>query len=363
MGGPSMSGPGMGGGSPGMMGPGIPMPRMDAVSGGVAGTFPSDNIYVTGLPPGADERMVRYLFAPYASVTQCKVINNGGARGEKTSAFLRFMSAQQAAWVVQNMNGAIPQGLSEPIFARFADAPEPKQPSFGMLQGPAVPCQGAPSPTMGMGSGGCGSSSGGGGCGSSGGGGGGGKGCGTGVKNGGKGGGKKNSGAQAMQAPAVAAADPFSAAACGGTFGPQAGGIDMLGQLRPGGNSQRNNPAVGGRPVGIMMIVSGIEASGVLPGGARFSNTESTLYVAGLTPDTRDIHLYQLFAPFGPISAKGVRAVSNPDGTCKGFGFVNFLDPQSVQDAILAYNGAILPDGSVMKVAVKTPKTAMNPPS
>lgn len=134
----------------------------------------------------------------------------------------------------------------------------------------------------------------------------------------------------------------------------------MLGQLRQGGPAQRNNPAVGGRPVGIMMIVSGIEASGVLPGGARFSNNESTLYVAGLTPDTRDIHLYQLFAPFGAISAKGVRAVANPDGTCKGFGFVNFLEPESVQNAINAYNGAILPDGTVMKVAVKTPKSTVS---
>lgn len=281
MGGPGMSGPGMGGGSPGMMGPGIPMPRMDPVGGGL----PSDNIYVTGLPAGSDERMVRYLLSPYASVTQCKMISSGG-RGEKASAFIRFMSTQQAAWVVQNMNGAIPQGLSEPIFARFADAPEPKPSPFSMMPGGAR----------------CG----------------------------------------------------------GGAFGHQAGELDMLGQLRQGGPAQRNNPAVGGRPVGIMMIVSGIEASGVLPGGARFSNNESTLYVAGLTPDTRDIHLYQLFAPFGAISAKGVRAVANPDGTCKGFGFVNFLEPESVQNAINAYNGAILPDGTVMKVAVKTPKSTVS---
>lgn len=298
MGYPGMSGPGMkggGGGGPGMngmMGPaGVPM-------GPAAGGFSPDTVFFTGLPAGIDEQMLTFILAPYASVAQCRV--DPGGPGQAGSAIVRFVSAPQAAWVVHNMNGAIPQNLTEPIFVRFVEAQEPMPPD----------------PPGG----------------------------------GGKAGRKTAAGSHA--APGSGLNNPFAVPPC--TSRP--GGRERA-QARQGGPAQRCRPAAEARPPSISMVVSGIEASGVLPGKARVSN-ESTLYVAGLTPDTRDLHLYQLFSPFGAISAKGVRAVANPDGTCRGFGFVDFLDPQSVQSAIAAYDGAILPDGTVMRVAVKTPKAA-----
>merc|ERR1711994_118454 len=80
------------------------------------------------------------------------------------------------------------------------------------------------------------------------------------------------------------------------------------------------------------------------------------LYINGLPPSCQDLHLYRLFAPFGPIAPKGVRAVTGPDGSCKGFGFVNYLDMTAAQNAIMIMNGAQLPDGTIMGVSVKAEK-------
>jgi len=43
-------------------------------------------------------------------------------------------------------------------------------------------------------------------------------------------------------------------------------------------------------------------------------------------------------------------------GSCKGFGFVNYLDMNAAQNAIMIMNGAQLPDGTIMGVSVKAEK-------
>merc|ERR1711920_1097395 len=80
---------------------------------------------------------------------------------------------------------------------------------------------------------------------------------------------------------------------------------------------------------------------------------DSALYVAGLPLDTTDYHLYRLFSPLGAIAPKGVRAMLSEDFTCKGIGFVNYLDRQSAELAISIYNGTVMPDGNRLKVAIK----------
>merc|ERR1719253_886826 len=35
---------------------------------------------------------------------------------------IRFASVEMATWVVENLNGNIPEGLTEPIIARFANS-------------------------------------------------------------------------------------------------------------------------------------------------------------------------------------------------------------------------------------------------
>jgi len=109
---------------------------------------------------------------------------------------------------------------------------------------------------------------------------------------------------------------------------------------------------------GIETIACNFETSGALPGGRGHSEgNQHALYIAGLPPDTANVHLYKLFASFGAIRPKGVHAMMNPDGTCKGIAFVNFLEASAAQAAIMMYNGAVLPDGTTLKVAMKMSKS------
>lgn len=112
----------------------------------------------------------------------------------------------------------------------------------------------------------------------------------------------------------------------------------------------------GGGIVSIEGLASSFETNGSLPGGRGQEANQHALYIAGLPPDTANVHLYKLFASFGAIRPKGVHAMMNPDGTCKGIAFVNFLDEAAAQAAIMMYNGAVLPDGTTLKVALKQQK-------
>jgi len=65
---------------------------------------------------------------------------------------------------------------------------------------------------------------------------------------------------------------------------------------------------------------------------------------------------FKLFNPFGPIPCKGIKAKTNPDGSCAGVGWVDFIDISSAHAAKEMLNGLILPDGQVLKVMSKRQK-------
>merc|ERR1711953_635259 len=91
-----------------------------------------------------------------------------------------------------------------------------------------------------------------------------------------------------------------------------------------------------------------------MPGGIKYENDEGTLFVGGLPPDTTDLELYKIFSPFGATAPRGIRAMTHEDRvTCKGFGFVNYLDASSAQMALATLNGTQMPDGTRLKVNVK----------
>mmetsp|Transcript_79347 Transcript_79347/g.192273 ORF Transcript_79347/g.192273 Transcript_79347/m.192273 type:complete len:175 (-) Transcript_79347:114-638(-) len=111
----------------------------------------------------------------------------------------------------------------------------------------------------------------------------------------------------------------------------------------------------GGAMGGMKTMVQFIERSGLLPGGKFWSNDHNTLYITGLPQDTTTEDLYRIFAPFGAIAPKGAIAMTNQDGTCKGFGFVNYLEPGACEMAMETINAMSFPDGRWIKVQVKTP--------
>mmetsp|Transcript_27873 Transcript_27873/g.64970 ORF Transcript_27873/g.64970 Transcript_27873/m.64970 type:complete len:139 (-) Transcript_27873:76-492(-) len=112
----------------------------------------------------------------------------------------------------------------------------------------------------------------------------------------------------------------------------------------------------------IKVLHDGLVQSECLPGGTGYVNNENALYIANLPADTADVDLYRIFAPFGAIAPKGARAMLNPDGSCKGIGFVNFLEPMAAEAAVLTLNGTWMPDGTSLTVKCKTPSRVTGKP-
>lgn len=80
---------------------------------------PSDNLFVTGLPEGLQDDQLKDVFAAYGEVVSVRGFRNPG----KTSALVRYSSVEEAQWVVDNLNGNIPQDLETPVLVRFAHKP------------------------------------------------------------------------------------------------------------------------------------------------------------------------------------------------------------------------------------------------
>merc|ERR1719453_551810 len=89
--------------------------------GGKPTPEPSDNVWVGDLPVGTEKNDLNNIFEAYGQVSECRMLP-GRDPSAKPCAMIRFASVDMATWVVENLNGNIPQGLSEPITVRFANS-------------------------------------------------------------------------------------------------------------------------------------------------------------------------------------------------------------------------------------------------
>lgn len=89
----------------------------------MAGT-PSDNLFISGLPEGFDEASLQSVFGAYGTIAQAKVM--ASQPGRNSAAMIRFASVSEAQWMVENVNGNIPQGLTEAIEVKYAMSKEQK---------------------------------------------------------------------------------------------------------------------------------------------------------------------------------------------------------------------------------------------
>jgi len=85
---------------------------------------PSDNLFITGLPEGFDEASMGAIFGAYGSITQSKLLTP--QPGRKCAGMIRFSSVDEAKWIVDNLNGNIPQGLAEAIEVKYAMSKDQK---------------------------------------------------------------------------------------------------------------------------------------------------------------------------------------------------------------------------------------------
>lgn len=119
------------------------------------------------------------------------------------------------------------------------------------------------------------------------------------------------------------------------------------------GNARSWTQWDGGKSSGLTFdaVHQAVKGSGILGGGQP--PVENQVYIAGLPSDTTDLGLYQLMASFGGLMPNGVKAMMHADGTCRGFGFVDYMEAENAKNAVATLNGFVLPDGSTFKVNTK----------
>jgi len=102
-----------------------------------ADSTPTDNLYINNLPNSLDEQQLRSVFGAYGTIVRCKLMlpNPSGTK----AALIQFGSVSEAKWLVDNMNGNLPQGLTgtEGISVRF------KLPSYGKADDKGKGCMAA----------------------------------------------------------------------------------------------------------------------------------------------------------------------------------------------------------------------------
>mmetsp|Transcript_61513 Transcript_61513/g.133110 ORF Transcript_61513/g.133110 Transcript_61513/m.133110 type:complete len:385 (-) Transcript_61513:66-1220(-) len=273
------------------------------VAGGMGAVAQSDRIYVKGLPAGATEDLLNNIFGLYGAVLDAKVLVADGESSDGTGqsvAIVRMGSVEEAQWLVDNLHGNIPQGLTRVVEVSFAG----KRPQQG--KGAAA-----------------------------------------------------NRYSPYGNGAGVAAAAPVMTG--GPVQVPVAGGVLQLPGLAGGG--PRPTPTFaspvaqygqgGGAPQG-GGGARGAARDALIPGLAQLvddAGPGSLLYVKGLPPHADDLYLYKVFAPFGCVlTAKAVHK--------EGYviGFVQFGTPLEAQGAIDAVNGQQLLDGTVLGVSIKMSK-------
>ena len=90
------------------------------------------------------------------------------------------------------------------------------------------------------------------------------------------------------------------------------------------------------------------------PAGSSISTSQAfSVYIFGLQAHHSELHLYELFAPFGAIlNVKLIRDLKKEDKPSKGYGFVNFRKHDEAHLAVDALNNRIL-EGKVLQVSFK----------
>eukprot|EP00404_Azadinium_spinosum_P008067 CAMPEP_0180546124 /NCGR_PEP_ID=MMETSP1036_2-20121128/70398_1 /TAXON_ID=632150 /ORGANISM="Azadinium spinosum, Strain 3D9" /LENGTH=130 /DNA_ID=CAMNT_0022561197 /DNA_START=74 /DNA_END=462 /DNA_ORIENTATION=+ len=80
---------------------------------------PNDNLMIKGLPVETTDEFLTSLFAQYGTVKSARVLPV--APGKSAAAgFVALGSIEEATWLVENVNGQIPQGLAVPIEVIYA---------------------------------------------------------------------------------------------------------------------------------------------------------------------------------------------------------------------------------------------------
>mmetsp|Transcript_121934 Transcript_121934/g.352158 ORF Transcript_121934/g.352158 Transcript_121934/m.352158 type:complete len:409 (+) Transcript_121934:84-1310(+) len=377
---------------------------------------PSDRVFVGDLPGGITQDEVQNIFSAYGTVVDCKVLDPR-QEGQNACALLRFQDVEEATWVVENLNGNIAETMTDPVVVRFANngkgsggkgscgkssggfkggggggkgsfleawssgggsswqaksepAPSSDNVFIGDLPesldqealssifgayGTVVQCKLIPPKVPGS------------------------KACALVrfqsveeaewvVEN------LNNNIAEGLEEPIVAKfANTPGGPPLASDGGKHGGGKHGVGKglvyrsepypsgkgklaLTSGKDGGYGKSVGGSRGKGavaesIWEVVGTLKKSGVQ--GLQTVPHDHQLVLGNLPPDCTDLDLYKICAPFGAIASPGVKAMLHDDGTCRGFGFVNFLEASSALIAKQTLESFEFPSGMTLQCTIK----------
>merc|ERR1712194_115120 len=90
---------------------------------------------------GVTQDQCMQVFSAYGNVANCRVWPPKQPGG-RSFAMVRFTSEEEAAWVVENLNGNLAEGFATPITVRFANQPGQKFDQEGHAGNRSAPYQG-----------------------------------------------------------------------------------------------------------------------------------------------------------------------------------------------------------------------------
>jgi len=88
------------------------------------GEVAMDQVYVKGLPKDMQDDELLHCFAGYGEVVWHRVLKRDNAND--SVALVQMGTTEEAAWLVENLHGNIPQGLSTPVSVTFSTPPRSK---------------------------------------------------------------------------------------------------------------------------------------------------------------------------------------------------------------------------------------------
>ena len=90
---------------------------------------PSENLWISNLPEGMDDAMLKDIFSQYGTIVQCTMFDVDSWSRQygsivrwlfsSGSGDVQFATVEQAAWICENLPGTVPHGLVEAINVRY----------------------------------------------------------------------------------------------------------------------------------------------------------------------------------------------------------------------------------------------------
>ncbi|CAH1980551.1 unnamed protein product [Acanthoscelides obtectus] len=81
------------------------------------------NLYVSGLPKNMTQQDLEALFSPFGRIITSRILCDNITGLSKGVGFIRFDQRLEAERAIQELNGTIPKGSTEPITVKFANNP------------------------------------------------------------------------------------------------------------------------------------------------------------------------------------------------------------------------------------------------